>query len=51
MEEHAGVEQDNIQSAISFMLAAYAGGALIASPLIGWIAGTLNLVYGLTETG
>jgi hypothetical protein len=39
VEERAGVPHDDIQSAISFMLAAYAAGPVIASPFIGWIAG------------
>jgi acyl-coenzyme A synthetase/AMP-(fatty) acid ligase len=39
VEERVGVARQNAQSAISVLLAAYAAGAIIASPFIGWIAG------------
>ena len=43
VERRAGVAHSDAQTAISIMLAAYAGGPLVASPLIGWVAGTAYL--------
>jgi hypothetical protein len=40
LEQRAQVDHDNVQTAISVMLAAYAAGPLVASPFIGWLAGT-----------
>jgi MFS family permease len=39
VESRAGVPKSDVQSAISWMLAAYAVGPLVASPFIGWMAG------------
>jgi hypothetical protein len=48
VEGRVGVAREDVQAAISVLLAAYAAGAIIASPFIGWIAGRLWLAPYLT---
>jgi len=42
VEARASVNHDDAQTAISILLAAYAAGPILASPFIGWIAGTAS---------
>ena len=45
LEGRAGVAPDKIQSSVSILVAVYAAGLIAASPVIGWAAGTVHLVY------